>query len=96
MLQPLFRLINQLLQHLDGYEGYIDDVIVYGDMWEKHILHLHALFTKLAAVNLTVNLKKSEFGCAHVMCLGYIVGQGQVKLVMCKVEAIHNFHIPAT
>ena len=85
------RLINQLLQYLDGCEGYIDDVIVYSDTWEEHI----SLFTKLVAVNLTVNLKKSEFGCAHVTYLGNVVGQGQVKPVMCKIEAIHNFHIPA-
>ena len=59
------RLINQLLQNLDGCEGYIDDIIVCSDTWEEHMLHLRALFMKLAAANLTVDLKKSEFGHAR-------------------------------
>jgi len=50
---------------------------------------------KLAAANLTVNLKKCEFGQAHVTYLGYAVGQGQVKPVMAKVQAIHSFQAPA-
>ena len=89
------KLINQLLQNLDGCEGYIDDVIVYSDTWEEHMLRLRVLFTKLAAANLTVNLKKSEFGHARVTYLGYVVGQGQVKPVTSKVEAIHSFQVPA-
>ena len=80
------QLINQLLQHLDGCEGYIDDVIVYSDTWEEHLSCLRALFTTLAAANLTVNLKKSEFGHAHITYLGYVVGQGQVRPVMSKVK----------
>ena len=79
------RLINQLLQNLDGCEGYIDDVIAFSDTWEEHVVHFRAHFAKLAAANVTVNLKKSEFGHAHVTYLGYVVGQGQVKPEMSKV-----------
>jgi len=67
------RLINQLLQLLYSCEGYSDDVIVYSDTWEEHLL-----FTMLAVANLAGNIRKSEFGYAHVTFLGYVVGQGQV------------------
>jgi len=67
---------------------------VYSNTWEEHLSQLRALFSTLAAANLTVNQKKSEFGHAHVTYLGYVVGQGQVRPVMSKVEAIQNFHVP--
>ena len=39
---------------------------------------------------LTINLSKREFGQAQVTFLGHVVGQGEVKLVSAKVEAIAN------
>ena len=43
---------------------------------------------------LTVNLGKSEFGCAHIVFLGHMVGQGQVRPVDAKVEAVASFPVP--
>ena len=43
---------------------------------------------------LTVNLAKSEFCHANLTFLGHIVGQGQVKPVEAKVEAISDFPVP--
>ena len=43
---------------------------------------------------LTINLSKSEFGQAQVTYLGHVVGQGEVKPVSAKVEAIANFPRP--
>lgn len=45
-------------------------------------------------VNLTVNLTKSEFGHAHITFLEHIVDQGQVSLVIAKVEAVASFPTP--
>ena len=44
---------------------------------------------------LMVNLRKSEFRCAHIVFLGLMVGQGQVRPVNAKVEAVTNFPISA-
>jgi hypothetical protein len=44
--------------------------------------------------NLTVNLNKGEFCQAFVDYLGHTVGQGQVKPIMAKVDAINNFPTP--
>ena len=43
-----------------------------------------------------MNLVKSEFGHAHIIFLGHVVGQGQVKPVTAKVEAIAHFPIPTS
>lgn len=90
------RMINHLIKDLEGCKAYIDDVIIFSDNWEDHLQRIHAFFTRMAQANLTINLVKSEFAQAHVMFLGHIVGQGQVKPVMAKVEAINDFPVPTS
>ena len=51
---------------------------------------------RLAEAKLTGNLVKGEFGHAHIIFLGHVVGQGQVKPVTAKVGAIAHFPIPAS
>lgn len=41
--------------------------------------------------NLTVNLTKCEFARGTVIFLGKVIGQGQVRPVCAKVEAIDKF-----
>ena len=57
---------------------------------------MRKLFSRLRQANLTVNLVKSEFGHAHVMYLGHVVAQGQVKPVDAKVRVIVEYPAPTT
>ena len=43
---------------------------------------------------MTINLQKSEFCHANLTFQGHIVGQGQVKPVEAKVEAISDLPVP--
>ena len=88
------RLINTIIAGLEGCSAYIDDVIIYSDTWEQHLGHMRSLMLRLREAKLTVNLAKSEFGCAHIVFLGHLVGQGQIRSVDAKVEAVANFPIP--
>ena len=88
------RLMNEVILELDGCDVYIDDLIIYSNTWEQHIRRIRALFDRLTKAKLTVNLVKCEFGKACVTYLGHTVGQGQVKPVQAKVEAIANFPEP--
>ena len=38
------RMINHLIQNLDGCDGYIDDVVIYSETLEKHIHRILKLF----------------------------------------------------
>ncbi|CAC5410429.1 Retrovirus-related Pol polyprotein from transposon 17.6 [Mytilus coruscus] len=82
------RTINNVIKDLDCCYDYIDDLIVCSDSWEEHLTHLYDTFDRLSQSNLTVNLGKSEFCQATVDYLGHTVGQGQVKPIMAKVDAI--------
>ena len=88
------RLVNNIIAEVDGCEAYIDDLVLYSETWEDHMKQMHQLFEQLSKANLTVNLAKSDFCCATVTYLGHIVGQGQVKPIQAKVEAIDKFPSP--
>ena len=88
------RLVNIVISGLEGCQAYIDDLIIYSDTWEEHMIRIRALFKRLADANLTVNLAKSDFCKATVEYLGHEIGQGQVKPVRAKIDAIANYSEP--
>lgn len=47
---------------------------------------------KLSDAEITVNLKRSNFGQSTATFLGYVVGRGIVAPINVKVEAVVNFH----
>ena len=88
------RLVNNVICGLDGCDAYIDDVIIYSDSWSDHLQRIRQLFDRLSKAKLTVNLAKTEFCHATVTFLGHLVGQGQVKPLEAKVNAISEFPVP--
>nr|XP_055071458.1 uncharacterized protein LOC129451930 [Misgurnus anguillicaudatus] len=89
------RLMNRVVFGLEGCAVYLDDVIVFSDTWEQHLVRLRALLTRLAEAHLTVNLAKCEFAKATVRYLGKEVGQGEVRPIQAKIVAIQNFPPPS-
>ena len=90
------RLVNSLISNLDGCKAYIDDAIIFSEEWQQHLQTIRTFFDRLSDAKLTVNLAKSEFCHANLTFLGHIVGQGQVKPVEAKVEAISDFPVPTS
>ena len=90
------RLINKVIQGLEGVVAYIDDLIIFSNTWEDHLYKLEELFKKLVAAKLTMNLSKSDFGKARVVYLGYVVGQGDIAPVEAKVKAIIELPVPSS
>ena len=88
------RLVNNVICGLDGCDAYIDDVIIYSDSWSDHLQRIMKFFDRLNKAKLTVNLAKTEFCHATVTFLGHLVGQGQVKPLEAKVNAISEFPVP--
>ncbi|KAG1926184.1 gag-pol fusion protein [Pimephales promelas] len=90
------RLMNRVVAGLEGCAVYLDDVIVFSETWEEHLVRLRALLTRLIEACLTVNLAKCEFAKATVRYLGKEVGQGKVRPLQAKVLAIQQFPSPST
>lgn len=89
------RLMQKVLAGVINCEVYIDDVVVYSNSWGEHVKALDNVFSKLATASLTLNAAKCEFGKAVVTYLGKQVGQGCVRPVEAKVEAILQLPTPS-
>jgi len=88
------RMINHVIAGLEGCAAYLDDVVVYSQTLEEHVIQLHSFLHRLQEANLTINVIKSEFCRAKVTFLGHVVGQGQVAPVSAKIKAIVKFPVP--
>ena len=84
------RLINKVVTDLEDYEAHKDDVIIYGDTWDKHLRTIREFFKKLSRPSIFPKLclakRKSH--------LRHVVEHGQVKLGNAKVKAIVNLPLP--
>ena len=83
-----------VLSGVKNCEAYIDDVVAYSSTWSDHLHTLSLIFSRLREASLTLNLAKCEFGKATVTYLGKQVGQGEVRPLAEKVQAIIDFPVP--
>ena len=88
------RMILSILQGLLGCEAYTDDVIIYSMNWEDHKHTMKEIFARLKQAHLTINLAKCDFIHATVEYLGHVVGQGCVRPIEAKVDAIVKYPVP--
>lgn len=86
--------MNRVVQGLEDCLVYLDDLLVYSDTWESHLQWVRALWERLAAAQLTVDLAKCDFARATVTYLAHVVGQGKVSPFMAKV--LSEFPQPTT
>ena len=89
------RLMDKNLAGLEHIAGvYLDDIIVYGDPWEEHIQNVQTVFERLQKADLTLKLKKCNFGVEDCEYLGHRVGKGGVRPEQTKIEAISKMPRP--
>lgn len=73
---------------------YLDDLLILSKNFDEHLEHLSKVSLQLKNAGLTVNMKKSSFAIKEVQYLGYVVGNGSLKVDPGKVKAITEFPIP--
>ena len=88
------RMMSELTSDLKGVEAYLDDVIVFAATWEGMMTSLEELFRRLKKARLTINLAKCRFLHQTVEYLGHIIGQGGVRSVPAKIEAMERVPPP--
>lgn len=73
---------------------YLDDIIIFSETFEEHIHHLKEIFRLLLKAGFKINWKKCQFLKPYVEYLGHVVGQGEVRVVKKKVDAVLKMKRP--
>ncbi|CAL2259851.1 unnamed protein product [Prunus armeniaca] len=92
------RLMNEVLRPFidDFVIVYLDDILIFSVTWEEHLHHIAQVLEVLRTNQLQLNGKKCEFGKQHLVYLGFIVGAGELKVDLEKVQVISQWPIPQT
>ena len=89
--------MDHVLRGTEKYASvYLDDIIVYGAIWEEHLTNLRCVLQKLSEAGLTIRLKKCCFGANECNYLGHRIGLGGVRPEVTKVRAIQEMPRPQT
>ena len=85
------RLMNEVVRDMEKFaHAYLDDLVIFSDTWEEHLVHLEAMLGKLREFGLTANMTKCQWAMAECTYLGHVVGGGQVKPEINKLEAVDS------
>ena len=92
------RLMNHVLQeYLDEFlTVYIDDIVIYSETFEKHLIHLEKTFRKIKEANLTLGLEKCEFAKEKLKFLGHEISKEGIQSDPDKIVKIQEFKRPGT
>lgn len=48
------RMMDQCLRGIKGVDTYVDDIVIYNDIWKEHMSMIREVFVKLQQTNLIV------------------------------------------
>ncbi len=85
-----------LRPHTAYAAAYLDDIIIYSQDWQRHMVHLREVLRALRGAGLTANPKKCAIGWVEVRYLGFHLGHGQVRPQIVKTAAIAACPRPKT
>jgi hypothetical protein len=73
---------------------YLDDIIIYSDTMENHIIHLETILELLHIAGLKIKLEKCEFVMTEIIYLGHIISSEGIRPNPKKIEAVSNYPAP--
>ena len=89
-------MVNKTLQsYLDRFAIiYIDDILVYSDIYDQHIRHVRMVLDALKQKNLKVKTEKCKFHVKEVTFLGFVITPGNIQMETIKVDSIQTWLAP--
>ena len=90
--------MNQIfMPYIDGFViVYLDYILIFHQTWKDYVMHVGKVFSLLKKDKLHVKISKREFGKIYFVYFRYIIGNGQMKIYLAKVEIIMNWPKPNT
>ena len=93
-LQFFCRVARRLLQGLEHLENYVNDIFIFTVDWKPHLDALRAVFWRLREHGGTARPSKCEIGFKHIVALGHLVGGGEMRPQVQKVDKILQVRHP--
>ena len=90
------RRMRVVLAGLSSVVFYFDNVYVYSETFESHLLSLELVFKRLKLHGLTARPSKCRFGFPTMKYLGYIVSNSHLAPQNDKIEALLNLAPPSS
>lgn len=90
------EIMESLLRHLEEIDVYIDDIGVFTDSWQHHLVVIDKVLTILQDSNFTVNPFKCEWGVKETDWLGFWLTPTGLKPWKKKIDAILALDRPKT
>ncbi|KYO29661.1 hypothetical protein Y1Q_0005035 [Alligator mississippiensis] len=89
------RLIKNLLPGVEQFAvAYTNNITIFSQDFESHLIHLTAVLDKIKRAELTVKAKKCQLASSEVAYLGHRVGGGTIAPMWEKIEAIRDWSLP--
>ncbi|GFX73319.1 retrovirus-related Pol polyprotein from transposon 17.6 [Trichonephila clavipes] len=90
------RMMDNLLRHFKWTMClcYLDDIIVFSETFEDHLIRLRLVLKCLQEAGLKLNSKKCLFAAQEVKILDHLVSSNGVRPDPDKIKAVRNFPTP--
>lgn len=76
--------------------NFIDDILVFSETFEEHLLHLTRLMEAILAEGFRLKLSKCSFANNYAKYLGHIIENNSIRPLKDYLTAVKNFPIPKT
>ncbi|MDC0525355.1 DNA cytosine methyltransferase [bacterium] len=90
------RIMDVLLRDLDFCVGFIDDILIFSNTWEDHLMHVALVLDRIGGAGFTFNPGKCEIGKSSTKFLGHLVSAGGTRPDPAKTSSIVNAEFPST
>jgi hypothetical protein len=75
---------------------YLDDILIYSKTKKEHLEHIQQVLLILREAGLYAKPSKCVFGVSEVEFCGHMVGNGKVRMLQDKIQAITDWPQPTT
>ena len=80
--------------HLSYCLLYLDNIIVYSNTYEEHLVRLEAVFSKLKDAGLKLSPSKCHFLCKEIKYLGHMISEEGIGVDPEKIACVKNWPVP--
>jgi transposase InsO family protein len=90
------KVMNHILQGLQGVVVYLDDVLVFGATMEEHDKRLKMVLKRVEESGIKLNGEKCVFGVSELQFLGHNLSEKGIQPTKQKQTALSQFPTPTT